>query len=304
MEPVVIDGNGTAKVIREEVRDKLQSLRAETGKIAGLAVVLVGERKDSKAYVRMKRKACDEAGIKSIHRDFPVTISQEELCNEVRILNEDPEVDGILIQLPLPKHIDERRVLEEVCLEKDVDGLHPTNTGLLALKGRNPFHQACTPLGCIELLDRYNIPIEGKNAVVIGRSNIVGVPVAMMLLHRNATVTICHSRTQNLPEIVKQADIVVAGVGKAEFVRGEWIKEGAVVLDVGFNHKEDPTARRGLRLCGDVNYEECMPKCSYITPVPGGCGPMTIAMLIQNTYMSAKHSVGKQKVSAIGELIG
>ena len=260
--------------------------------VPGLAAVLVGERKDSQTYVRMKKKACAEVGIKSIGVDLPADVSQEELINVVRDLNASPEVDGILVQLPLPDHIDEEAVLAEIDITKDVDGFHPINIGRLSMKGRHPLFVPCTPRGVIELLDRTGIEIEGKNAVILGRSNIVGLPVSMLLLHRNATITICHSRTQNIPEVTRRADILVAAIGRAEMVRGDWIKPGAAVIDVGVNAVDDPTKKKGYRLVGDVNFEEAKEVAGYITPVPGGVGPMTIAMLLKNTLDGRKRRLG------------
>lgn len=243
----------------------------------------------------MKKKACAEVGVTSFGIDFPAEVTQEELVAKVEELNADPAVHGILVQLPLPPHINEQVVLDAISQEKDVDGLHPLNVAQLCntkthAPGRNTwsfdainFHVSCTPQGCIELLDRSGVAIEGKEAVVIGRSNIVGIPVAMLLMQRNATVTIAHSRTKDIEATVKRADIVVAAVGRAEFVQGSWLKPGAVVIDVGINSVDDATKKAGYRLVGDVNYAQCSEVASLITPVPGGVGPMTIAMLLRNT---------------------
>jgi 5,10-methylene-tetrahydrofolate dehydrogenase/methenyl tetrahydrofolate cyclohydrolase len=270
-------------------------MREKYDSVPGLAVVLVGERRDSATYVRMKKKACDEIGIRSIGIDLPVEVSQADVIEKVKELNNDPMVDGILVQLPLPPHIDEQAVLDEISQNKDVDGLHPLNVAHLAnTKTHAPgkkgwsfesidFHVACTPQGCIELLDRSGIDIEGKEAVVLGRSNIVGIPVALLLMQRNATVTIAHSRTNDLPSVLRRADIVVAAVGRTEMVIGEWLKPGAVVIDVGINSKDDASKKAGYRLVGDCDYESCAAVASQITPVPGGVGPMTIAMLMRNT---------------------
>lgn len=267
-------------------------MKAKHGKVPGLATVLVGERKDSQTYVRMKKKACAEVGITSFSNDLPEDISQEELLSVVRSLNDNPDIHGILVQLPLPDHIDDEGILGAVSLEKDVDGFHPINIGRLSMKRRTPLFVPCTPKGCIELLDRSGIEIEGKHAVVLGRSNIVGLPVAMLLLHRNATLTICHSRTKNLADVVREADILIAAVGRAEMVRGDWIKAGAAIIDVGINPVDDATRKRGYRLVGDVAFDEAQEVAAAITPVPGGVGPMTIAMLLRNTLDSAKHAVG------------
>ena len=257
-------------------------MQAKTGKAPGLAVVLVGERKDSATYVRMKKQAAKECGIVSLEASVPENITQDELIQVVRKFNEDPNCNGILVQLPLPKHINEEVILNEISIEKDVDGFHPLNIGKLSMKGRKPLFVPCTPKGCIELLDRMGVQIEGKNAVVVGRSNIVGIPVAMLLLHRNATVTICHSKTQDIAEKVKAADIVVAALGSAEFIKGSWIKQGAVVIDVGTNPVKDDSKKTGSKLVGDVEFEEAKKNAAMITPVPGGVGPMTVAMLMKN----------------------
>ena len=288
----IIDGKAIAADIRAEIKAEVAAMRAEYGRVPGLATVLVGERPDSQTYVRMKKRACAEVGITSLGRDLPPDISQADLLQLVQDLNANPEVHGILVQLPLPGHLDEEAILGAVSLEKDVDGFHPINIGRLSMKRRQPRFVPCTPKGCIELLDRSGIEIEGRRAVVLGRSNIVGLPVAMLLLHRHATLTICHSRTQNLPEVVREADILIAAVGRAEMVRGDWIKPGAAIIDVGINAVDDPTKKRGYRLVGDVAFDEAREVASAITPVPGGVGPMTIAMLLRNTLDSAKRALG------------
>lgn len=288
----LIDGKQIAADIRGEIQAEVEEIKAKTGKVPGLATVLVGSRRDSQTYVKMKKRACKKAGITSFGHDLPEDISQEELLKIVRDLNANPDVHGILVQLPLPDHIVEDEILGAISLEKDVDGFHPVNIGRLSMKRREPLFIPCTPKGCIELLDRTGVKIEGKNAVVLGRSNIVGLPVAMLLLHRNATVTICHSYTQYLPGRVVDADILIAAVGRAEIVRGDWIKPGAVVIDVGMNAVDDPTSEKGYRLVGDVNFDEAIEVASAITPVPGGVGPMTIAMLLRNTVDSAKSALG------------
>jgi 5,10-methylene-tetrahydrofolate dehydrogenase/methenyl tetrahydrofolate cyclohydrolase len=292
MSAAIIDGKAIAATIREEIRRDVEAMRAEHGTVPGLATVLVGARKDSQTYVRMKKKACAEVGIQSFGHDLPADVSQEELLDVVRQLNADPAVHGILVQLPLPDHIDDEAILGAISLEKDVDGFHPLNIGRLSMKRRDPMYVPCTPKGCIELLDRSGVDIEGKHAVVLGRSNIVGLPVAMLLLHRNATLTVCHSRTADLPAVVRQADILVAAVGRAEMVRGDWLKPGAVVIDVGVNAVDDADDPRGYRLVGDVAYDEALDVAGAITPVPGGVGPMTIAMLLRNTTDGARRSLG------------
>lgn len=287
----LIDGVQIAAAIHNEIKLEVEAMKASTGKVPGLATVLVGDRKDSQAYVKMKKKACAKVGMNSFGQDLPGDIGMDELLEVVRELNANPDVHGILVQLPLPGHIDEEDVLAAISLEKDVDGLHPINIGRLSMKRREPLFVPCTPKGCIELLNRTGVEIQGKRAVVLGRSNIVGLPAAMLLLHRNATVTICHSRSQNLPALAREADILVAAVGRVEMVRGDWVKPGAVVIDVGMNSVDDPTSEKGYRLTGDVAFDEVKEVASAITPVPGGVGPMTIAMLLQNTLNSAKRLV-------------
>ena len=299
-----IDGKAIAAAIREEIKVDVAKLKEADKPVPGLAVILVGSRRDSQTYVRMKKKACEECGIASFGFDYGEDVTQEELIAKIEELNNDPAVHGILVQLPLPSHLNETEVLDTVNVSKDVDGLHPLNTANLCSTNTHvgttklnwkdlssiPFHIACTPQGCIELLDRSNVEIEGKNAVVIGRSNLVGLPVAMLLMHRNATVTIVHSRSQNVPDIVNKADIVVAAVGRAEMVKADWLKEGCVVVDVGINSVDDPSAKRGYRLVGDVDYAASKEVAGMITPVPGGVGPMTIAMLLRNTLNSCRRA--------------
>jgi 5,10-methylene-tetrahydrofolate dehydrogenase/methenyl tetrahydrofolate cyclohydrolase len=288
----LIDGKEIAATIRREIAEEVAEMKEKTGRVPGLATVLVGDRADSATYVRMKKRACEEVGINSFSHDLPADISQEELLQVVSELNANPDVDGILVQLPLPDHIDDETILGAISLEKDVDGFHPLNIGRLSMKRRDPLFVPCTPKGCIELLDRTGVEIEGKRAVVLGRSNIVGLPVAMLLLHRNATVTICHSRTQDLPGVVREAEILIAAVGRAEMVKGDWIQPGAVVIDVGVNAVDDATRKRGYRLVGDVDFDEAREVAGAITPVPGGVGPMTIAMLLRNTTDGAKRTAG------------
>jgi methylenetetrahydrofolate dehydrogenase (NADP+) / methenyltetrahydrofolate cyclohydrolase len=253
-----------------------------------LATVLVGERVDSATYVRSKGKACEELGMGSVSHHLPEDISQEELEKLIKKLNKSTKVNGILVQLPLPSHLNEERLLQLISIEKDVDGFSPINIGRLAQKGREPLFVPCTPYGCIYLLEQAGVKIEGANAVVLGRSNIVGMPAALLLIGKNATVTVCHSRTKDLPGVVRQADILIAAIGKMEMVRGDWIKPGAAVIDVGINSKPDATKKSGYRLVGDVNYDEAKEVAGFITPVPGGVGPMTIAMLMNNTLRAAK----------------
>jgi len=284
----IIDGKATAERIRAEVKEAVAKRAAEGKSIPGLATVLVGENPASQVYVRSKQKACAEAGINSFGHTLPENATQEELEALVRELNADPRVNGILVQLPLPKHFDEEKVLAAIDLNKDVDGFHPINIGRLAQKGREPVFVPCTPAGCMVLLEEAGAQLSGANAVVLGRSNIVGMPVALLLVKANATVTIVHSRTKNLPEVVRQADVLVAAIGQPEFVKKDWVKPGAYVIDVGINQKEDPSAKRGYRLVGDVAFDEVSEVAAAITPVPGGVGPMTIAMLLKNTLRAAE----------------
>ena len=288
----IIDGKSIAQTIREEVAGEVARWKAAGKQTPFLATVLVGDRTDSLSYVTSKGKACQELGMESINHHLPADAAQAEVETVVRTLNEDPRVNGILVQLPMPAHIDEERVLSLIGIEKDVDGFSPINIGRLAQKGRRPEFVPCTPSGCIYLLDQAGVKIEGANAVVLGRSNIVGMPVALLLIGRNATVTVCHSRTQDLPAVVRQADILIAAIGKMEMVRGDWIKPGAAVIDVGINEKPDPTKKKGYRLVGDVNFEEAVEVAGWITPVPGGVGPMTIAMLMKNTLHAAQIQQG------------
>ena len=284
----ILDGTATAEKLRAEIAAEVTT-RVEAGKsIPGLATVLVGDNPASHVYVKSKRKACAEVGIESFGNELPANASQAEVEETVKKLNADPKVNGILVQLPLPAGLDEERVLSSISLEKDVDGFHPVNIGRLAQKGRDPLFVPCTPEGCMYLIGKAVPSVEGLNAVVLGRSNIVGMPVALLLVRANATVTICHSRTKNLADVVRSADILVAAIGKPEMVRGSWIKPGAIVIDVGINRVDDATRPRGYRLVGDVAYEEAKEVAGWITPVPGGVGPMTIAMLLRNTLRAAQ----------------
>lgn len=308
----LISGDAIAATIRGEIKARVEVLTAQ-GTPPGLAVILVGGRKDSATYVRMKKKACSEVDMQTFGVEYPEDVSQAELLEKVKSLNIDSRVHGILVQLPLPPHIDEALVLRSIDPVKDVDGLHPINVAKLAstqthAPGRGvmsfntvDFHVSCTPQGCIELLDRSGVSIEGKEAVVIGRSNMVGIPVALLLMQRNATVTIVHSRTQRIEEVVRRADIVVAAVGRARMVQASWLKPGAVVIDVGINSIPDPTKKSGSRLVGDVDFDGCREVASLITPVPGGVGPMTIAMLLRNTVNSAERAAKLGAEAEAGE---
>ncbi len=286
----IIDGNMIAENLRKAVAEETGRWVADGHIAPGLATVLVGENPASQVYVRMKQKACAEVGIESAGYTLPETATQAEVEGLVSQLNANPRVHGILVQLPLPSGFDEERVLNTISIHKDVDGFHPLNIGRLAQKGRDPLFVPCTPEGVIYLLEQTGAKFEGSHAVVLGRSNIVGMPVALLLVRRNATVTICHSRTKDLPEVVRQADILVAAVGKSEMVRASWVKPGAIVIDVGVNRVEDATKKKGYRLVGDVAFDEVKEVAGAITPVPGGVGPMTIAMLLKNTVRAAKLS--------------
>jgi methylenetetrahydrofolate dehydrogenase (NADP+) / methenyltetrahydrofolate cyclohydrolase len=284
----LIDGKLIAQQVRENVAASVAARTAAGKPKPTLATVLVGDRVDSAAYVSSKQKACAELGMGSISHQLPAETTQEELEKLIKELNADKAVNGILVQLPLPSHLNEERVLQLISIEKDVDGFSPINIGRLAQKGREPLFVPCTPYGCIYLLEQAGVKIEGANAVVLGRSNIVGMPAALLLISRNATVTVCHSRTKDIAGVVRQADILIAAIGKMEFVRGDWIKPGAAVIDVGINSKPDATKKSGHRLVGDVNFEEAKEVAGFITPVPGGVGPMTIAMLMRSTLRAAE----------------
>jgi len=286
----IIDGKAIAEKVRQTVAEDVAAMVAAGRPRPGLATVLVGDNPASQVYVSSKQKACAQAGIESFGYKLEATASQDEVENLVKELNADPKVNGILVQLPLPSGLDEERVLSAIRIEKDVDGFHPLNIGRLAQKGRDPLFVPCTPFGAIFMLEQIGTQLDGTNAVVLGRSNIVGMPVALLLVRRNATVTICHSRSRDLPGIVRRADVLIAAVGRAEMVRGDWVKPGAVVIDVGINRIEDPTHPKGSRLVGDVCFSEVKEVASAITPVPGGVGPMTIAMLLRNTVRAAKLS--------------
>ena len=276
----IINGNEISRVIREEIRKQTLTLTEKTGVTPGLAVVLVGADPASQIYVGRKGKACEEVGFLSREFRLPGDTEEKELLEIIRQLNEDPAIHGILVQLPLPRQIRSQAVIEAIAPQKDVDGFHPVNVGRLV--AGNPCHVACTPQGIIELIDRTGVAIEGKEAVIVGRSNIVGKPLALLLLARHATITICHTRTRNLPETTRRADILVAAAGSPEMIRGNMVKEGAVVIDVGMNRLPDG------RLVGDVAFAEVALRAAHITPVPGGVGPMTIAMLLQNTLNAAR----------------
>ncbi|MHC4935351.1 MAG: bifunctional methylenetetrahydrofolate dehydrogenase/methenyltetrahydrofolate cyclohydrolase FolD [Planctomycetota bacterium] len=275
----IIDGKAIAKQCRKALKGRVKEFTEQYGHAPGLGVILVGDDPASAVYVRNKEKACEKVGINSFHRDLPATATQEQVAAIIDEMNADDRVHGILLQLPLPKGLDEQAMLARIHPDKDADGFHPINAGYLAV-GKDGY-VPCTPKGVMTLIESTGQSIEGAHAVVIGRSNIVGKPQAQLLLGKNATVTVCHSRTRNLPEVVAQGDIVVAAVGRPEMVKGDWIKEGAIVIDVGINRRDDGT------LCGDVDYDAAAERAGWITPVPGGVGPMTIAMLLENTLEGA-----------------
>jgi len=287
MPATIIDGKAIAEEVRKETARQVEKLVAAGGPRPGLATVLVGDNPASHTYVKAKRKACAEVGIESVGHELPATATQAEVESLVQRLNADPKVHGILVQLPLPAGLDEEAVLKAISIDKDVDGFHPLNIGRLAQKGREPLFVPCTPAGCLVLLKKAGAQLAGANAVVVGRSNIVGMPAALLLVKENATVTICHSRTRDLAAVCRSADILIAAIGRAEMIRGSWIKPGGYVIDVGINRVEDPKAKSGHRLVGDVAFEEAVEVAGAITPVPGGVGPMTIAMLLKNTLLAA-----------------
>jgi len=280
----IINGKEIALKIREDIGEEVKKLKAEKGITPKLSVVLVGEDTASQVYVRNKEKACEKAGMISETHRISASTSEKSLIDLVRSLNKQADIDGVLVQLPLPKHLGARKVLDEIIPEKDVDGLNPLNLGKL-LKGEDPLFTACTPQGIMQLLLSTGVEIKGKEAVVVGRSNIVGKPIALLLLHQHATVTICHSRTKDLGATCRRADILIASVGSPNLIKGDMVKEGAIVIDVGMNRLND-------KLCGDVDFEAVKEKASFITPVPRGVGPMTIAMLLKNTLISAKRRAG------------
>ena len=282
----IIDGKLITKKVREEIAADGAVYQDKYNCAPGLAVIIVGNDPASQVYVRNKKRGCEEVGFYSESYELPENTTQEELIALVERLNADDKIHGILVQLPLPKHLDETEVLLKIKPEKDVDAFHPYNVGKIMIGNHDLL--PCTPAGVMVLLERYGIDVSGKKCVVIGRSNIVGKPMAMLLLHANGTVTICHSRTQNLKEVCREADILVASIGKPEFVKGDMVKEGAVVVDVGINRLENG------KLVGDVDFAEVEPKVSYITPVPGGVGPMTITMLLKNTLTAASIARGER----------
>ena len=291
----IIDGKAVAAAIKKEIAQEVESIIANGGKRPHLAAILVGHDGGSETYVASKVKACEECGFTSTLIRYEADVTEEELLNKVAELNNDSDVDGFIVQLPLPKHIDEQKVTEAIDYRKDVDGFHPVNTGRLAIG--LPCFLSATPNGILELLARYNIDTKGKKCVVLGRSNIVGKPMANLMMQKqipgDATVTVCHSHTENIADECRRADIIIAALGQPHFLKADMVKEGAVVIDVGTTRVPDATRKSGFRLCGDVDYDNVAPKCSYITPVPGGVGPMTIVSLMKNTLLAGKREIYK-----------
>ena len=285
---MILDGKALSAKIKDNIKADVEALKEKTGKAPGLTVIIMGENAASQTYVNMKEKACHYVGFSSQVIRLPLETSEQELLSHIHDLNNDPAVNGILVQLPLPKQINKDTVINTISPEKDVDGFHPFNVGKLLIG--DPGFVSCTPFGIIRMMEEYHVSPEGKHVVIIGRSNIVGKPVAALLMQKsktgNATVTVCHSRTKSIKEMTLQADILIAAIGKPHFVTADMVKDGAVVFDVGINRVDDPAAKRGYRLVGDVDFEAVKDKASAITPVPGGVGPMTIAMLLENTLSS------------------
>lgn len=285
----LIDGKATAAKIKEEIAAEVKDIMAKGGKQPHLAAILVGHDGGSETYVKNKVLACEACGFKSSLISFEENVSEEELLDTVKRLNDDADVDGFIVQLPLPKHIDEQKVIEAIDYRKDVDGFHPVNVGRMAIG--LPCFISATPLGILTLLQRYNIETSGKKCVVLGRSNIVGKPMAQLMMQKqygDSTVTVCHSHSKSLKEECREADIIIAAIGRPDFVTADMVKEGAVVIDVGTTRVPDATRKSGFRLNGDVKFDEVSPKCSFITPVPGGVGPMTICSLMKNTLAAGK----------------
>lgn len=289
----LIDGKAVSEQIKQEIAAEVAEIVARGGKSPHLAAILVGHDGGSETYVAAKVKACEVCGFKSSLIRYEADVTEDELLAKVKELNEDPDVDGFIVQLPLPKHISEQKVIESIDYRKDVDGFHPINVGRLSIG--LPCYISATPNGIMELLRRYEIDTRGKKCVVLGRSNIVGKPMAMLMMQKgnpgDATVTVCHSRTQGITEICREADIIIAAMGQPNFVKAEMVKEGAVVIDVGTTRVPDATRKSGFKLTGDVKFDEVAPRCSFITPVPGGVGPMTIVSLMKNTLLAGKKAI-------------
>jgi len=295
-ETIILDGRALSKKINSYIKSEIESLslneqQQQPSLKPGLCVVIVGDREDSKTYVSMKSKKCKEIGIESKIIQLSENTTTENLLGIINIFNNDKTVNGILVQLPLPQHINQEQVLSSIKLEKDVDGFHCNNMGNLAMENRTPLFVPCTPKGCIRLLDEYNIDVKGKKVVVIGKSNIVGLPISLMLMNRNATVTVCHKYTgkDTLKEYLINADIIISGCGQPRMITGDWVKQGVIIIDIGINHVKDDNTIAKTRIVGDVDYDSVFDKASYITPVPGGIGPMTISMLMENTFNSFKN---------------
>lgn len=290
----IIDGKAIAELVKAEIAEEVKQIVADGGKRPHLAVIIVGHDGGSETYVASKVKSCEQVGFTSTHIAFEADITEEALLAKIDELNKDADLDGFIVQLPLPKHISEQRVIEAIDYRKDVDGFHPVNVGRMSIG--LPCFVSATPAGIMELLKRYKIPTQGKHCVVIGRSNIVGKPMASLMMQKaypgDATVTVCHSRTQNLKELCLQADIIIAALGSPEFLKADMVKPGAVIIDVGTTRVPSTETKSGFRLKGDVDFAAVAPKCSYITPVPGGVGPMTIVSLLKNTLLAAKKQVG------------
>lgn len=287
----IIDGKAIAATIKQEIAQEIEQRKAQSLPEPGLATVLIGDNPASQSYVRSKIKTCSALGIRSFSYTLPEDVTQHDVLALIRELNENPEVNGILVQLPLPEHLDETEIIAHIAPSKDVDGIHPYNAGLLSRKYIEPLFYPCTPAGIIRLIRSVRPDISGMNAVVIGRSSIVGMPTAMMLSRENATPTICNSYTKNIDSICRNADIIVAAAGSPELVKGSWVKPGAILIDVGINHVPDSSSPKGYRLCGDIDFNECIGTAQAITPVPGGVGPMTIAMLMSNTLRAVKQAL-------------
>lgn len=291
----LIDGKAVAAQIKREIATEVDNILSNGGKRPHLAAILVGHDGGSETYVAAKVKACEECGFTSTLIRYETDVTEEELLAKVEELNNDADVDGFIVQLPLPKHIDEQKITEAIDYRKDVDGFHPVNVGRLSIG--LPCFLSATPNGIMELLRRYNIETKGKKCVVLGRSNIVGKPMASLMMQKSlpgdATVTVCHSHTQNIAEECRQADIIIAALGQPHFLKADMVKDGAVIIDVGTTRVPDATRKSGFRLCGDVDFENVAPKCSFITPVPGGVGPMTIVSLMRNTLLAGKREIYK-----------
>jgi len=289
----IIDGKLISEQVKLEIAQEVEKIKAEGGKIPHLAAILVGNDGASETYVGHKVKSCQQVGFKSSLFRFETTVSEAELLEKIREINADADIDGLIVQLPLPKHISDQKVIETIDPKKDVDGFHPINAGRMAIG--LPCYVSATPAGIIELLSRYKIETQGKHCVVLGRSNIVGTPISILMSRKakvgDSTVTICHSRTQNIGDITRQADILIVALGQKEFVTGDMVKEGAVIIDVGMHRVESSVTKSGFKLYGDVKYDEVAPKASFITPVPGGVGPMTIVSLLKNTLLAAKKEI-------------